>query len=1691
MKKSTQVSQLALLLIIGGCNSADVSEPGNTEVNNLGAALNGVDGTWNPEGPTAILNGQGENLQSPAGNQMSGAIHAVLAHPTDPTRLIIGATNGGIWTTNDAPTVAPYIAPHWTFRSGHLFSQSVGALDMDPSAPDTVLAGFGGVSSLGRISGNLSGLAISPDFGETWNHVDVSPSSPRTPVGRDIWSVAIRGTTMVVGDRQPGFSPGLLFSANSGQDWNYPTLVGGAAFPGGPVLDIVGDPQQPTRLYAAVLQTGIFRSEDSGATWANATGPTTCPVAGQTTCLENLLAMSMTANALGQHSHAEMAVGQGGRIFVGTSWMNQPTYVGYSDDLGATWTNMDLPRLPASPSNTITAATNGATPIRFTTATPHGLPGGATTRIRVTGVQGNTNANGDFSVTIPRAFVSSVTNDANPMVVTTTTAHGLANGSSVRLEGVVGNTNANGTFTVNVVDNLNFAITACNTSPGCPVIGNAAYVSGGTVDDLNGLLVSACYTFPQCPVSGNAAYTSGGTLARYMGTNPRERILPGGQGAIHFSIAVDPTDPNQDVVYMGGDRQEFTSVTYNGGQNLIGANDYSGNLWRGDAGQAWSGTAPGAGIGPNGLIPSPNQWAHLTHDIGAPGIPASGGTQNGSAPHADSRDITFTANNDLIEVDDGGIFLRANPLSNAGDWYSINGDLQITELHSLALDPVNNQLIGGTQDVGNISQGGPVAQTPMSGDWPSFSLGDGADVAVDTTSYPGLSLRYFSSQDFGGARRCTFDATGASVDMTGAAAPSNSTGPNAGVPQAGFNCTFLARNLRCTAPGGCVIGGTNFPQDAAPGPWPFVTVVELNQTNQQRMILINTVSAYESLDRGDTIFQLRNAGGVAVAGTGDQVPVVAGHPLDANLLYIGTGTLWMRNAAKPTLDPAANQPPGGEIRGIALDPSNASVAYVATAQRVTWTNDYGATAFQNITGDLFDQRQSAPAGTIRTIAFVPGSTGPDLIYIGTNVGVFVTSTDNLGFWNQVEAGNGATQMPNTLVRSFVYDQPNDRLYVGTFGHGAFRIDDASERSLPPAMICDLPPVIVPADNSCLGQVAVGDLDNGSFDPEGVSLTLSVNGGANLALGGPHSVELSGTDGQYTESCFSDVYVEDQTPPTFVTTDLADVGTLACSFTDNDVTLIPPTAVDQCDTTPTVTGSVISSTNPQVAVPFPLDNTHTFNAPPGIYVIEWNATDDAGNEVPLVDRLTQTVTVGAGIRASQAISLRNEETSIEGAIANSGSGETLLEIRTHAGDIMSVGPVRMLRDSSAGVVYHQGTLQRIPDDPMNQETPEISGDVAGAVAIPAAIDLSGIVAPPLTTPNTINVNPNDGPVPLAPGSYSTINNNGTMVLQAGAYYIQSLSFNAQSRFVVDPDGGTVLYIQFANNFQGQFLEAVNGSLGPVTVIYFGTQLNIQSNFEGVILAPNATVQVGTASSQVLLVGVLQAMTIDVRNQARLTCSPDVPCADDVCGESIPDEPDQCEDGIFNGTESDIDCGGIDCGPCADGDTCLADADCESENCAAGLCEQPSCSDGIQNGTETGVDCGGSCAACPSVCNEQTYLATSMAATTGGVHPQGWNLWANGSLSQVHNFTAGPAIVRVSAVGQSALGVAAHMVVRVGGVLIQPTGGVNVAPGALNNYQFTFTAAGGPQTVQVSFDNDYYNPPFADRNLIVNSVTVDCP
>jgi hypothetical protein len=72
---------------------------------------------------------------------------------------------------------------------------------------------------------------------------------------------------------------------------------------------------------------------------------------------------------------------------------------------------------------------------------------------------------------------------------------------------------------------------------------------------------------------------------------------------------------------------------------------------------------------------------------------------------------------------------------------------------------------------------------------------------------------------------------------------------------------------------------------------------------------------------------------------------------------------------------------------------------------------------------------------------------------------------------------------------------------------------------------------------------------------------------------------------------------------------------------------------------------------------------------------------------------------------------------------------------------------------------------------------------------------------------------------------------------------------------------------------------------------------------------------------------------------------------------------CQDSQVNGDETYGDCGGTVCMPCTTGNPCKLPSDCASKVCANAKCAAPVCTDGVQNGDEEGVDCGGSC---PSLC-----------------------------------------------------------------------------------------------------------------------------
>jgi hypothetical protein len=118
-----------------------------------------------------------------------------------------------------------------------------------------------------------------------------------------------------------------------------------------------------------------------------------------------------------------------------------------------------------------------------------------------------------------------------------------------------------------------------------------------------------------------------------------------------------------------------------------------------------------------------------------------------------------------------------------------------------------------------------------------------------------------------------------------------------------------------------------------------------------------------------------------------------------------------------------------------------------------------------------------------------------------------------------------------------------------------------------------------------------------------------------------------------------------------------------------------------------------------------------------------------------------------------------------------------------------------------------------------------------------------------------------------------------------------------------------------------------------------------------------------------------------------CAAAVDCASAYCNPANGCSTPSCSDLWQNGTETGLNCGGATCvaegKTCADGGACTAAADCTSGYCnPTNVCSTPSCSDLWQNGTETGLNCGGAtCVAEGKTCADGYACSVAADCTTG--------------------------------------------------------------------------------------------------------------
>ncbi len=98
-------------------------------------------------------------------------------------------------------------------------------------------------------------------------------------------------------------------------------------------------------------------------------------------------------------------------------------------------------------------------------------------------------------VTIPDVVVSALTSsstfavsaatNASPISITTSTAHNFSTGKSITISGVSGNTAANGNWTVTVTDSTHLTLNGST--------GNGNYVSGGTINPAAWFIANEWY----------------------------------------------------------------------------------------------------------------------------------------------------------------------------------------------------------------------------------------------------------------------------------------------------------------------------------------------------------------------------------------------------------------------------------------------------------------------------------------------------------------------------------------------------------------------------------------------------------------------------------------------------------------------------------------------------------------------------------------------------------------------------------------------------------------------------------------------------------------------------------------------------------------------------------------------------------------------------------------------------------------------------------------------------------------------------------------------------------------------------------------------------------------------------------------------------------------------------------------------
>ncbi len=257
------------------------------------------------------------------GPPRGGRVITVAGHPTERMTFYFGAVGGGVWKTTDGGV-------YWeNITDGYFTTAAVGAIAVAESDPNVIYAGTGEPTIRGDVSYG-DGVYKSTDGGKTWtnvglgdtNHISqirIHPTNPdlvyvaamghafgpneergvfRTKDGGATWEkVLYKSDKAGIGDlTMDATNPRILYAAvyeqirnfwsltSGGPDsgiWkstdggdNWTELTNNKGLPDGlkGKIGLTVSPAKPDRVWAIIEaegeKAGVYRSDDSGATWS-------------------------------------------------------------------------------------------------------------------------------------------------------------------------------------------------------------------------------------------------------------------------------------------------------------------------------------------------------------------------------------------------------------------------------------------------------------------------------------------------------------------------------------------------------------------------------------------------------------------------------------------------------------------------------------------------------------------------------------------------------------------------------------------------------------------------------------------------------------------------------------------------------------------------------------------------------------------------------------------------------------------------------------------------------------------------------------------------------------------------------------------------------------------------------------------------------------------------------------------------------------------------------------------------------------------------------------------------------------------------------------------------------------------------------------------------------------------------------